>query len=128
MKKTKKGFTLVELLVVIAILAILATVAVVGYASFVDKAEDAKAQAELSQIVQYIDLEFLEDGEWIVGNITVTRNAEGQISVSSGTLEAVIKAHFSDLFTGNDAASLSVNGKVLTYTTAKGGEANATLR
>ena len=39
MKNTKKGFTLVELLVVIAILAILATVAVVGYTSFTRKAE-----------------------------------------------------------------------------------------
>ncbi|MBQ9979280.1 MAG: prepilin-type N-terminal cleavage/methylation domain-containing protein, partial [Clostridia bacterium] len=33
-----KGFTLVELLVVIAILAILATVSVVGYTSFIESA------------------------------------------------------------------------------------------
>ena len=33
-----KGFTLVELLVVIAILAILATVSVVGYTSFIKSA------------------------------------------------------------------------------------------
>ncbi len=37
--KNRKGFTLVELLVVIAIIAILATVAIIGYTSFVEKAE-----------------------------------------------------------------------------------------
>ena len=41
MKQTKKGFTLVELLVVIAILAILATVSVVGYTAFIQKAHES---------------------------------------------------------------------------------------
>lgn len=51
MKKTnKKGFTLVELLVVIAILAILATVSVVGYLGFTQKARESKAQTELVQL------------------------------------------------------------------------------
>ena len=38
LKKLKKGFTLVELIVVIAIIAILSTVAVIGYTRVVDKA------------------------------------------------------------------------------------------
>lgn len=41
MKTKKKGFTLVELLVVIAILAILATVSVVGYLAFINKAKES---------------------------------------------------------------------------------------
>ncbi len=41
MKQTKKGFTLVELLVVIAILAILATVSVVGYTAFIQRAHES---------------------------------------------------------------------------------------
>ena len=49
-KNTKKGFTLVELLVVIAILAILATVSVVGYTSFINKADLSNAQTEAAQI------------------------------------------------------------------------------
>ena len=49
-KNTKKGFTLVELLVVIAILAILASVAVVGYTAFIDKANKAKVDAEVKDI------------------------------------------------------------------------------
>ena len=46
----KKGFTLVELLVVIAILAILATVAVVGYTSFQDKAYESNDRSLVAQL------------------------------------------------------------------------------
>ena len=42
-RKEEKGFTLVELLVVIAILAILASVSVVGYMGFTQKAKDSNA-------------------------------------------------------------------------------------
>ena len=45
-----KGFTLVELLVVIAILAILATVSVVGYTSFINNANNSVALSELTQV------------------------------------------------------------------------------
>ena len=54
MNNTKKGFTLVELLVVIAILAILATVSVVGYTSFIDRAHKSNAEALLNQVVDYV--------------------------------------------------------------------------
>ena len=47
---TRKGFTLVELLVVIAILAILATVSVVGYTAYIDGAEERAAQTEANDI------------------------------------------------------------------------------
>lgn len=50
MKKKKKGFTLVELLVVIAILAILATVSVVGYLSFTNKAKQSADEQAVTQM------------------------------------------------------------------------------
>ena len=50
MKQTKKGFTLVELLVVIAILAILATVSVVGYTTFITKAHISNDTAIVRQM------------------------------------------------------------------------------
>ena len=56
MKKTnKKGFTLVELLVVIAIVAILATVAIIGYTSFTKKAEisaDQQAVVQMNKVLE----------------------------------------------------------------------------
>ena len=46
----KKGFTLVELLVVIAIIAILATVSVVGYTAFIDKANESNDRSLVTQL------------------------------------------------------------------------------
>ena len=48
-----KGFTLVELLVVIAILAILATVSVVGYTSYIENANETVAKDTLIKIRDY---------------------------------------------------------------------------
>ena len=59
MKNTKKGFTLVELLVVIAIVAILATVAIIGYTSFTRKADisnDTVIAKELTTLIQATDI------------------------------------------------------------------------
>ena len=60
LKKTKKGFTLVELLVVIAILAVLASVSVVGYLGFTTKARNSNAMTELAQAREVIRAELLD--------------------------------------------------------------------
>ena len=59
----KKGFTLVELLVVIAIIAILATVSVVGYTAFLTKANASNALSELSQIKDAVQAAVLDGSE-----------------------------------------------------------------
>lgn len=59
MRNNKKGFTLVELLVVIAILAILASVAVVGYTAFIEKAEQSNIDTEIHQIETNINAELM---------------------------------------------------------------------
>lgn len=61
-RSKKKGFTLVELLVVIAILAILATVSVVGYTAFTKKAKESNALTEMTQARDLIKAELM-DGE-----------------------------------------------------------------
>lgn len=65
MKNTQKGFTLVELLVVIAILAILATVGVAGYTAFIGRAEESNAQTEAHQINSSIDSFLMIDDEYV---------------------------------------------------------------
>lgn len=64
-KQNKKGFTLVELLVVIAILAILATVSVVGYSQFTTKAKESNDMTELHQYTTLIEAQLM-DGEEVV--------------------------------------------------------------
>ncbi len=61
MRKNQKGFTLVELLVVIAILAILATVAVVGYSSFIDSAHESNDTTLVAQMNNVLMLAGIEE-------------------------------------------------------------------
>ncbi len=67
MKSTKKGFTLVELLVVIAILAILATVSVVGYTAFVQRANRSVDEQVVAQL-----------NNFVLGYLVETPNATAQ--------------------------------------------------
>lgn len=76
----KKGFTLVELLVVIAILAILATVSILGYTSFTAKAKQSNSDNELAQIKTL----FLAD--WLDGFVGET-NAQHSIKKVDGGYE-----------------------------------------
>ena len=68
----KKGFTLVELLVVIAIIAILAVVSVVGCTAFIKKANYSNAMTELSQIKDAVMAAVLDGEE----SVTVDADAD----------------------------------------------------
>lgn len=61
MKKSKKGFTLVELIVVIAIIAIIAAVAVPTTISYVNKAKLTTAASEASNLADSINTQIQSD-------------------------------------------------------------------
>ena len=121
---TRKGFTLVELLVVIAILAILATVSVVGYTSFITDANNSVAMQELTQIR---DAVIAED----INNNSITLNSTGLLYKGTGdtAADAITAAEFKALveslnlgLTFTDS-SFTVSGAVITYTAPNGGVA-----
>ena len=53
----KKGFTLVELLVVVAILGVLATVGIVSFGGYITSAKENKAKSNFKYVVNYIHTE-----------------------------------------------------------------------
>ena len=60
----RKGFTLLEVLVVIAIIGILSTLGVVMYRESFDDAEVARAQADIDTIHSAIGALMADTGEW----------------------------------------------------------------
>jgi type IV pilus assembly protein PilE len=53
--KRQKGFTLIELMIVVAILGILAAIAYPSYQSYVEKTRRGQAQADLLELVQLME-------------------------------------------------------------------------
>lgn len=64
-KQTKsKGFTLVELLVVLAILALLLTLAVPRYFTSIERAKDAALKHSLNTLRESIDKYYADNGQY----------------------------------------------------------------
>ena len=133
-----KGFTLVELLVVIAILAILATVSVVGYTSFIDRAEESNAQTEAHQIETTIESYLIAAQPYELGTVGGQKvylvvNNSGAIALASDEKGTAFTTAPAGEITGN--ADLTIEGATLTlvdadtlkYTSAKGVEVEITL-
>ena len=141
-KKELKGFTLVELLVVIAILAVLATVSVVGYTSFITKANNSNALTELKQaqeviLSQLIDATGAADGQIVAGGVTFEYDsAAGKIVFwgnADGGLDEAFKSNGEggtnipkDLaglkgeFVLSNPGTKENNAAIITYTTQNG--------
>lgn len=121
-----KGFTLVELLVVIAILAILATVSVVGYTSFINDAKNSNAETAMHTVETYIKADLMADNEFEVSE-TVVLVKDGDTYYTTATQEAflaALSAHADIKPALGDGGKFTYANKTLTLTTGEGGVAN----
>ena len=57
MKTLQKGFSLVELLVVVAIIGVLAGVGIVGYQGYTDSAKERVAIANFNSVKRFVETE-----------------------------------------------------------------------
>ena len=70
MKQVQKGFTLIELMIVVAIIGILAAIALPAYSNYTQKTQVAAALAEISGVRTAYDVAFSEGQP--AGNFTTT--------------------------------------------------------
>jgi type IV pilus assembly protein PilA len=75
--RNKKGFTLVELLIVFTLLGVLAAIMIPNVSGLVDHGHDQAAQAELSIIQTAIDSMMAKEGIDTVTVTTSTNNMSG---------------------------------------------------
>lgn len=113
MRKNKKGFTLVELVIVIAVIAILAGVMIAVFANVVNDAKESAElqemkQAELQQKMEDITAK-LENADWLSWEDIEVAIAEGLEGVEAGAsaekveeaIDAAIKKYADSLGSGN---------------------------
>lgn len=86
MKRQRKGFTLVELAIVIAILGILAVVAIPKYQGMVDEARSAEARAQLGTVRSAIAISYAKNKGVMPATLTGDLFADSAMpSVDIGT-------------------------------------------
>lgn len=90
-RTTQKGFTLIELMIVVAIIGVLSAIAVPAYQNYVAKSEAASALATLKSIMTPAELYIQEKGDFnqsdqsnlfIAVGISESSNTLGILSVS----------------------------------------------
>lgn len=64
LETSRKGFTIVELLIVIVVIAILATISIVAYTGIQDRARTSSAQTAASNSIKKIELYYVDYGSY----------------------------------------------------------------
>jgi type II secretion system protein G len=113
MNKSRSGFTIVELLIVIVVIGILAAIVIVAYTGVQGRAQDAQRQTDIKTIVKALEVYKLNNGVYPTQNSTP--NASGWEVSTAGTtatnfLSALVsptdisKVPVDPINTGNPAA------------------------
>ena len=140
LKKDQKGFTLVELIVVLVILAILAALLVPALLGYIDRAKEAKYFEEARSI--YTALQVIEDERYAAGNgeiaagaftgakaatayaLTSNESTEVDNLIAPAKLTALTAI---DHFSGDDHKKHTINGLTITFTSQDGTSKTATM-
>lgn len=112
MKKLKKGFTLVELLITITIMGVMSSILLVSYKDYVSESKQAALKQEMSQLAQVYELGCV-NGDFDPTSTSVTFETLGDAyaAVTNNTLGY----SESELSFSNKKLTLTKNGYTATY-------------
>lgn len=86
MRQKNKGFTLIEMMIVVAIIAILAAISYPSYQNYVRKTKRLEAQSMLIDIANKLQRYKVVNATFRPNNVAITLEAVGYKVNSSGTL------------------------------------------
>ena len=121
MKNNKKGFTLVELIVVLVILAILAALLIPALTGYIDKAKKKQIIAETRQTV--MAAQTLVDEAYAKADVGVdTVKVEGEKGAGENAITKQSIADLAEVPVGNIKSVTTKNGKIDTLEYTKSGK------
>ena len=68
MRKTTRGFTIVELLIVVVVIAILAAITIVTYSGIVSRTRDAQRAGDIQSIAKLLEMYYIVNGQYPAPN------------------------------------------------------------
>jgi type IV pilus assembly protein PilA len=117
MKSVQKGFTLIELMIVIAIIGILAAIAIPAYQNYVIRAQVSEGPSLIGGLEAAVAENYANTGTWASANskVGISSPIEGQyVSKVSLTAAGQITVTYSDA--SPQAANSNINGGTVIWT------------
>jgi type IV pilus assembly protein PilA len=109
MKQVQKGFTLIELMIVVAIIGILAAVAIPAYQDYTAKAQATEAFTLIDGLKTPMTAAFAEDGVWAIpatGAVTSGKYVSGIVAGGGANARTLVATY----------AASGVNSKIASDT------------
>ena len=102
--RNKKGFTLIELMIVIAIIGILAAIAIPNFIAYRDKSYCASVEQDAGNILAALSCYFSEPDNLQCSSVTsLLQDETCGFSLNNAVSETVLNASLTQTGTGNDA-------------------------